>query len=324
MIGRSRSAFTLIELLVVIAIIAILIGLLLPAVQKVREAASRSTCTNNMKQISLAYHNYENSYGTFAVGGSNVPATTHGWGLPLLPYIEQDALYKQYNLAAPFATAVGGPAQNQAVTNTRLKMYTCPSNPENQAPPFSYTLVYYGVFTSTWTAMSADYGPISHVHSSLASAITSFPTDNLQGLIRVDQKVTPVEVTDGLSNTILSAEIAGRPSLWRGGRVKSTPPQTYSSGSGAWNDATAGNFSLYGSPADGGSPCTTLPTTPCSPPATRTCVINCSNEYGMYAFHTGVANAAMGDGSVRTLSSSMDPRVVASMVTRANGEVFSE
>src|SRR5262245_46124179 len=123
--SRSRPGFTLIELLVVIAIIAVLIGLLLPAVQKVREAAARLDCANNLKQLGLAYHNYAGSNkDSFAPSKITDPTKTVGWGLFLLPYIEQDNLYRQYNLAAPFFYS--NPAfgiDNQAVSNTPLKLF---------------------------------------------------------------------------------------------------------------------------------------------------------------------------------------------------------
>jgi prepilin-type N-terminal cleavage/methylation domain-containing protein len=209
---RCGRAFTLVELLVVIAIIAILIGLLLPAVQKVREASFLAQCKNNLKQIGLAMHNYHGTYGSFPVGyydptpwpmnGQTPQGLNHGpgwgWGAYLLPYLEQDNLYKQIN----FTLDVGDPSM-AAVRTTVLKIFVCPSDAHLET------------FTITTNALAGNVGPPPTGQTSWDLAWGNYVACNgndgvdcfcspphTGSFLRAIRGFRTADIQDGLSNTL--------------------------------------------------------------------------------------------------------------------------
>jgi prepilin-type N-terminal cleavage/methylation domain-containing protein len=197
---RRRSGFTLIELLVVIAIIAILIGLLVPAVQKVREAAARSQCQNNLKQIGLALHNYHGVFKKFPpgwVGNGKPPNLSYGWPTFILPYMEQNNLYKSIS---PDTTPLGTVFKtNLASLQLPVSTFICPSDPSgtqgdlNDNRPFTKAVPGQTVYIakSNYAGNGGDY--------------TSSPGCG-PGIFAQDSKVRIVDITDGTSNTLLVGE----------------------------------------------------------------------------------------------------------------------
>jgi prepilin-type N-terminal cleavage/methylation domain-containing protein/prepilin-type processing-associated H-X9-DG protein len=309
----GRRGFTLIELLVVIAIIAILIGLLLPAVQKVREAAARISCANNLKQLGLALHQYHDANGTFPPpyvnkGGSYLNSgfsLTHGWAPFILPYIEQQPLYDLYRWDLPQYVP-----ENQPVQAKQLRIFQCPSTPEQDRyytmGPFAYfgTRGACGDYTLTLgvNTVLAQLGWVDPV-GDYRGALTNTPTTAFT-LSPTTTGTHLTDITDGDSHTILLAEDAGRPRLWQAGKAGPNPQALVG---GPWN-SFKGPIILQGSSSDG----TQQP---------GTCALNCTNDGEVYAFHTGGANALFADGSGHFLRAGMDIRIMAGLITRAGGEV---
>ncbi len=313
---RQRAGFTLIELLVVIAIIAILIALLLPAVQKVRDAAARTQCINNLKQLALAHHNYHGTYNCLPAntrGLTNTSLRLSGFTL-LLPFIEQQPLYSQYNQSVNWDVA-----PNSVVANTYVTTYVCPATPAPQRLDYDQTQANWQ--NNAFCAIT-DYGTIYGVGAPLASLLGI--TTDLNGMMPKNTTPRFRDVTDGLSNTILLAESAGRPYLYQRGQLISSTPNLFVLGGGWVRPASA--IWLMGSDATG----QIIPGTACG--------INCTNGQGfasyppggfygtdgtgqIYSFHTGGAVTAMGDGSTRFITQGIPVSILAALVTRAGGEV---
>jgi prepilin-type N-terminal cleavage/methylation domain-containing protein len=335
-VGRQRSAFTLIELLVVIAIIAILIGLLLPAVQKVREAAARSTCSNNLKQLGLAAMNYESAYGVIPPslivnignppGGTGqpgfpYPAVVHSWAPNFLPYIEQENVFRQYNLNFPWFSSpaiVPGTPNNQAALQTPIKTFICPSTPGGIDRRTSGTFSFGRPFpfqnlavTDYATCSSVNPGSITFfgypagttqatLYSAMQPQLEGAGLPALGAAASKPNRVTAV--TDGTSNTILLCESAGRPTAYLGGAQE--PNRAY-------NDGGWGNHENdYG--LDGAISRT-------SRQSPGNCVINCHNDNETFSFHSGGAMHVFADGSVRFVKDSIAPQTYAALITARGG-----
>jgi prepilin-type N-terminal cleavage/methylation domain-containing protein len=214
-VRSRRSAFTLIELLVVIAIIAILIGLLLPAVQKVREAAARMSCSNNLKQLNLAAANYESANGSLPPG-NNTASYIGALGY-LLPYVEQDNVYRMIPPSLLATPATGGVwwGGAWAPANNKIKMYQCPSDGSDWVTPTSgiWAYLYTSSAPGTYTVYGGSFGPsytslgMTNYAPNAGWMGTSYPV--LCGPYFPDSKTRITSITDGTSNTLGFGEYLG-------------------------------------------------------------------------------------------------------------------
>jgi prepilin-type N-terminal cleavage/methylation domain-containing protein/prepilin-type processing-associated H-X9-DG protein len=316
--NRSRTAFTLIELLVVIAIIAILIGLLLPAVQKVREAAARMRCQNNLKQFGLALHSYSDTNNRFPQGGAvggvnsgNAPIGDGNWGINrgtwlvfTLPYMEQNALYQQLANGVPGGIEVGNLAANPNYatlrTTARINYFKCPSDASN---PKNETYSNYVMSNGPQCANGpCGYDPNQRYCDPAANGLgtnwgytasnghasTTDPRQ-VRGMGgRMGVLIDMPSIKDGLSNTIAIGEhkIDQRDHIYNG----------------SWTDFNGGyaHASMI------------VPINTLSDGSDGTCITRLDNwnvSWGFKSYHTGGANFLFGDGSVRFLPDSIDMRV---------------
>lgn len=308
--ARTAPGFALTELLVVIAIIALLLGLLLPAVQAARSTARSIQCRNNLKQIGLAIHHYQDAFGQYPPSKWGIESDTDQYDRVkhhvltfLLPFLEQQPLHARFDFGVDWDHENNDPARRN-----HLAVYRCPEAPH---PPF------YGnreFFVADYAACEKiiNGGKIKLLFETGVAA----PRPEYRGLNGILQPadrivngrtspyvVTESMLTDGLSNTMLFFECAGRPFRYKEGRTYNETPASAAPLTGADWASSLSPFHLHDA---------------CGPSGGQ--LFNCNNENEIYAFHVGGANFVYADGSVRFHAETMHPESFISCFTAFAGD----
>ena len=324
-VGASRTAFTLVELLVVIAIIGVLVALLLPAVQAAREAARRTSCGNNMKQLSIATHNYHDTFRTLPTGGINVNKNTAAWDMPtsgsqgtnghgpnwlvlILPQLEQDAVYENYwqnNKSAGSLDDCNFPDNQWFYPQARIAVMRCPSSTmytgdrigHNPNPPIE------NQETMSRGNYAASFGA--------GNLNQSWTNENFMGAYGVNTRVPLGNITDGTSNTVAISEVRGSVGVTDSRAIWAV----YAMGSAAFSNGRGPN-----SPAGDLTPaCNDTKVGPCGAAAT----IDGTQIAAARSHHTGGINVGLADASVRFVSQTISPALWSALGTKSQGEVIS-
>ncbi len=307
---HNAAGFTLIELLVVIAIIATLVAILLPAVQQALEAARRSTCKNNLKQIGIALHNYHDTFNQLPAGLTNPGVANKpgwGWSASILPQLEQGALYDALNVGdTPLRSLYTSTASDQtkALLQTKIPVYRCPSDvmPDLNSNDWGHSSTGrpFPVATSNYTGMGEHEGQVFAY---------SGTEPRWRGVFYYDSKTKFSDILDGLSNTIFVNERDGGPAanghnfragVWIGSGSRSSN-EWFAVGS----NLSRGDLGINVDKAAAGSP------------------VNLGK--GISSLHSGGAQVLLGDGGVRFLSETMNIQdTLRRLCLRADGEVIGE
>ncbi len=304
--AKRRSAFTLIELLVVIAIIAILIALLVPAVQKVREAANRSICQNNLKQMGLAIHNYHDTYKKLPP--SRVGPQHATWFVVILPYVEQTALYNQWDLSKTYYQ------QTPAVQNALVPLYLCPSRRSEAMPSTQFEVSSTGIPDSLeHPGTQGDYacngGQFynSIVDHPLCQGPMCYANSQVNGsgqIVTTQSQTSFKDILDGTSQTFLVGEKHSVRSMW------GQSGKSYGEGS-IWNGDFPRNFARIG-----GQTRWNLGQGPEDLAGPWHC------KFGSY--HSGICQFLFADGRVTALSNGIDMDTLQKLSCRNDGQVIPE
>ena len=304
---KHRQAFTLIELLVVIAIIASLVAILLPAVQQAREAARRSQCSNNLKQMGIAMHNYYDVHNRFPISQSwavlnntaGVNSISACWARSLLPFVEQSGIKDAYNDSLSHLDPVNRPLIGQS-----LALFKCPSSPAQAVVEMEVQSSFQWLGASTGEKINVginEYACSSNAYIDGVYEHAMMPYNDYATKIS--------EVTDGLSNTLHIVEVAGgRDTYDANHNVVAVNTSLHWRIWAGFSRLSLRGYSQDGLTQFGGN-----------------CVVNCnSSGANPYSFHPGGAMVLLGDGAGRFLGENIDLTTMQRLITRADGNPVGE